>query len=412
MTTTENQDAVFNKLAAARTRLILDKPFLGALVLRLPLIEAKNSNETTGDSGPSWCSTTATDARAFYFNRDYIAQLSLGQVQYVLAHEALHCGLSHFTRRQHRDRKRWDIACDYAVNMLLEHDDLEKPDGVLIDSNFAGMTAEEIFPCLDADDNKEPMDQHLYDGPPQTSSDRQDPLPETDPAQQDTAPQHKNPDAPPPLSEAERDRLHNQWQQYLASAAQQATQAGKLHGTAARIVERMLRPSLPWRTLLARYMNSTARTDYNLLRPSQRRTGDAIMPSLHTRQIDVVVAMDTSGSIKQDELNSFVAEINAIKGSINARVTLIACDANIDANGPWIFETWEPLQLPDKIAGGGATDFNPVFDWLDNNHQHPDLVIYFTDAKGRFPEQESAVPTLWLVKGKAGIPWGQRIQLN
>ncbi|MCK7497638.1 MAG: hypothetical protein MZW92_47790 [Comamonadaceae bacterium] len=59
---------VDTKLAAARTRLVLDKPFLGALVLRLPLKEAR----------PSWCRSVATDARHFYFNRAYIAKLSVG----------------------------------------------------------------------------------------------------------------------------------------------------------------------------------------------------------------------------------------------------------------------------------------------------------------------------------------------
>ena len=82
------------KLAAARTRLILDKPFLGALVLRLPMVEAD----------PQWCRTTATDARTFYYNREYIEQLTLEETQFMLAHEALHCGLSHFARRQHRVR--------------------------------------------------------------------------------------------------------------------------------------------------------------------------------------------------------------------------------------------------------------------------------------------------------------------
>ena len=54
--------AIETKLAAARTRLILDKPFLGALVLRLPMAAAD----------PNWCATTATDARKFYYNPQYI----------------------------------------------------------------------------------------------------------------------------------------------------------------------------------------------------------------------------------------------------------------------------------------------------------------------------------------------------
>ena len=82
------------KLAAARTRLILDKPFLGALVLRLPLKPAK------------WCRTTATDARALYFNPDWIDSLNASQVQFALAHEALHCALGHFARRGEGEGQR------------------------------------------------------------------------------------------------------------------------------------------------------------------------------------------------------------------------------------------------------------------------------------------------------------------
>ena len=87
---------VETKLSAARTRLILDKPFLGALVLRLPVKKAD----------PSWCRSTATDAKTFYYNEQYIDALSLEQTQFILAHEALHCALSHFVRRQHRVRHR------------------------------------------------------------------------------------------------------------------------------------------------------------------------------------------------------------------------------------------------------------------------------------------------------------------
>ena len=96
------QDDVETKLSAARTRLILDRPFLGALVLRLPLVAADR-----------WCATTATDARALYYNPDYIQALTLDETQFVLAHEALHCALSHFARRGHRNKHRWDVAATW-----------------------------------------------------------------------------------------------------------------------------------------------------------------------------------------------------------------------------------------------------------------------------------------------------------
>lgn len=40
------------------------------------------------------------------------------------------------------------------------------------------------------------------------------------------------------------------------------------------------------------------------------------------------------------------------------------------------------------------------------------MLLYFTDAEGQFPALEPHYPVIWLIKGKAPVPWGQRIQLN
>ncbi|WJW74767.1 VWA-like domain-containing protein [Thiohalobacter sp. IOR34] len=401
---------VKTKLSAARTRLILDKPFLGALVLRLPLVEAD----------PRWCKTTATDARRFYYNAQYIDGLSLEQTQFMLAHEALHCALSHFARRQHRVKQRWDLACDLAINPLLIRDGLKPPPGALYMSQFEGMTAEEVYPAIDdLDEELESLDQHLYDSdsdsrdgtgggsgrpPPQPGGGGQ-PQQAREEAGAGGAPQ------PAPLSEAEREQLQVQWQQRLAGAAQQALQAGKLGGGMARLVDHLLAPRLPWRMLLAKYMTAVARDDYNYSRPS-RREGPAILPSLRSSQIEVVVALDTSGSISPAEMAEFISELDAIKGQVRARLTLLACDARLAEDGPWEFEPWEAFKLPRDFAGGGGTRFTPVFDWVAGRDRAPDLLVYFTDAEGEFPKQAPPYPVLWLVKGKAGVPWGQRVQLN
>ena len=148
-----NLDAIETKLTAARAKLILDKPFLGALVLRLPMAAAD----------PQWCPTTATDARRFYYNPEFIDSLSLPQTQFMLAHEALHCALSHFARRQHRVQHRWDLACDYAINPLLLEDGLTPPPNCQVMPQYLGMTAEEIYPLIDENDAAETIDQHLFD---------------------------------------------------------------------------------------------------------------------------------------------------------------------------------------------------------------------------------------------------------
>jgi len=189
-------------------------------------------------------------------------------------------------------------------------------------------------------------------------------------------------------------------------------QAGKLGGAMARMVDHLLQPQLPWRMLLARYMSATARDDYSYLRPSSRREGAAILPSLRSAQIDVAVALDTSGSIGDGEIQEFLAEVDGLKGRVRARLTLFACDAELAPQAPWTFEPWEEIALPGEIHGGGGTRFSPVFDWLVQRGREPDLLVYFTDAQGEFPKAEPAYPVIWLVKGRAKVPWGQRIQLN
>jgi predicted metal-dependent peptidase len=176
-------------------------------------------------------------------------------------------------------------------------------------------------------------------------------------------------------------------------------------------VDALLSPQLPWRALLARYMMNAARDDYSFQRPS-RREGEAFMPRLHSQGVRVAVALDTSGSVTREELQVFLSEIDALKAQVRAEVVLHACDDKLDPAGPWRYALWEAMALPEEVSGGGGTDFRPVFAWLAQEQPAPDLLIWFTDAQGRFPEMEPQCPVVWLVKGKAPVPFGVRIQLN
>jgi len=216
--------------------------------------------------------------------------------------------------------------------------------------------------------------------------------------------------APPPLSPDEAEMLSQQWQQRLAGAAQQAEMAGKLSGNLQRLISAEQQADLPWRMVLARYLSSTARDDYDYRRPSSRRGDPALFPALRSAQVNLVVAIDVSGSIRDTELTEYFAEINALKGQLRARVTVLACDAKLIAGFPLIFEVWDNLELDQKVAGGGHTDFRPVFDYVAALDVKPDAVLYFTDAQGTFPEQAPDCEVVWLVKGKGEVPWGERIQ--
>jgi len=426
---TTTDSAIENKLITARTKLILDKPFLGALVLRLPLQEAD----------PTWCKTTGTDAKKFYYNPEFIDALKPDETQFILAHEALHCALSHFSRRQHRVKHRWDLACDYAINPILVEEGFTPVAGSLIMREYKGMTAEEIYPLLDDNNQSDTLDQHLYDKEDQKAeggqnsnenplddSKQNNPPPKSNGSQQpdkqesnsssgkqefDENAGGKSP-PPPPLSQQEAEELSVQWQQRMAGAAQQAMQAGKMSGIMKRLVDNLLQPQLPWRMMLARYLTSVARDDYSYTRPSTRRGEPAIFPSLKSSQINAVIALDVSGSVTDKELQECMSELNAIKGQMRARITLLACDADIIKGFPLCFEPWEEAKLPEEIKGGGGTDFRPIFTWAEQQDLQPDILVYFTDAQGQFPTKLPSYPVTWLIKGKSPVPFGQRVQLN
>lgn len=413
------------KLGAARTRLILEHPFIGALVLHLPLVAVD----------PARCETTATDARALYLNADYIAGLTLAQTQFVLAHEAMHCALAHFARRAHRMRRRWDVACDHAANLLLLDEGLKPPPGALANPDFRGLSAEEIYPLIPPDTAERTLDRHLFDergdGPgsgaamnavppgkttlePWGGQRPDDESGRSSDSWDDAGNEGRHGDALEALPEAgpiSPEELSRRWQTRMVSAAQQARLAGRLNDSWLRRIDGLIEPQLPWRFLLARYLASVARDDYTFQRPS-RRDGDALLPRLAGGETNLCVALDTSASIGGEELAHFTAELDALKGQVRARVTVHACDECLAPGGPWTFQPWEPIVLPEALAGGGGTSFLPVFAWIAARQLRPDLLIYFTDAQGEFPSRAPEYPVIWLVKGNGKVPWGERVQLN
>jgi predicted metal-dependent peptidase len=315
--------------------------------------------------------------------------------------------------------------------MLLLEEGLKAPRGALRDARFAGMSAEEIYRLL-PDDYQEPtLDRHIADASelasdlpaaarawkaagrePHTGGHSSTAAPEA----WDDAGDERRADPPAgtepiALSPEAREQLARQWQSRVAVAEQHARQAGRLSASWTRLVRDAIRPQLSWRVLLSRYMCALARNDYSYRRPS-RREGAALMPSLASQEIDIVVAIDTSGSLTDADLAEFAVEMDAMKGELHGRVTLLACDEALDARGPWAFEPWEPVRMPPDLRGGGGTRFVPVFEWIERERFHTDVLVYFTDAEGEFPASAPAYPVLWLVKGRATVPWGDRIQLN
>lgn len=419
----------FTKLAAARARLVLERPFIGSLSLHLAFRAAD----------PEWCATLATDAHSVHFNPAFVDEVAFGDLQFWLAHEALHCALGHFARRDHRIKRRWDVACDHAVNHMLRDDGFVPPPEALLEPMFRGLSAEEIYPLIPVETAEQSFDRHVFDRDDQGGlagylGERR--LRE-ELRTRATSPTEGEGGAPPPEaaedawddagSEGRRHRpdghrdlrvegmgdplaLEHLWKSRLAAAAQAAREAGRLGESWLRRLERLLEPTLPWRALLARYVYAAAQEDYTFQRPP-RRDGAALLPRLAKGSIRLVAVLDTSGSITEGELGEFAAELDALKAQVSAQLTVHACDERLAADGPWTFSAWEQVRLPAAVGGGGGTSFVPVFDWVEREALAPDLLIYFTDAMGEFPALAPPYPVLWLVKGNGPVPFGERVQL-
>jgi predicted metal-dependent peptidase len=125
------------RIQKARTALLLDHPFFGSLLFRL------------GGRVSNSIQTMATDGVSLFYNPAFVETLNAAELAGVLAHEVMHPALQHHTRRGDRDRKRWNIACDYAINPMLLDAGLTLPKDVLIDHRFRGMSAERIYNLIE-----------------------------------------------------------------------------------------------------------------------------------------------------------------------------------------------------------------------------------------------------------------------
>jgi Putative metallopeptidase domain len=135
------------RIQKARTALLLDHPFFGTLLFRL------------GARACSSIATMATDGVSLYFNPEFVEKLSSAELIGTLAHEVMHPALQHHIRRGGRNPRRWNVACDYAINPMLFDAGLTLPKKALMDHRFRGMSAEEIYNRLEAEEGQSSSDQ-------------------------------------------------------------------------------------------------------------------------------------------------------------------------------------------------------------------------------------------------------------
>lgn len=368
------------KIIKARTGLVLDQPFFASLALRLRL----KADET--------CETAWTDGRALGFNPAWIGGLPLDQVKGVLSHEVMHLACVHHIRRGPRDAKKWNQAGDYAINQILSDSKVALPPGHLINPSFSGMSADEIYSLIPDD--------------PQGSGGASD-----DPGGCGAVRDMTGPDGSKP-SPAELAQEEQNWKVAVAQAATQAKAMGEMPGGLSRLVEEILAPKVDWKEVLRRFVDQSAKNDYAWTRPNRRYLHSGLyLPSLYSETLPpIVIAVDTSGSIDNEQIEQFAAEMTAILREHRTTCNVLYCDTEIAGE-----ETFSSDDLPLKLhpRGGGGTDFRPPFDWVEKQGITPACLIYLTDmCCQQFPDPPG-YPVLWAKTEDYGAaPFGEELTIN
>ena len=367
--------------AKSRAALLVGAPFWGVLSLRLAPVEDTSIR------------TMQTDGVTIRYNPDFVATLSRGALRTMIAHETMHCAALHHTRREWRDLRRWNIACDHAINPLLAAADFEMPEGMLLDPAYAGMSAEQIYDRLPHDTGGNGSDD------PGGMGDVTDPPPGGDDAGQ------PGPGAP---STADLARQEETWSIATAQAEATAKAMGIGAADTARAIREQVAPRLDWRDVLRRYLSAAARSDYAWTPPNRRHIASGLyLPSLRSERLGpVVIGVDTSGSIDAATLAAFAAEITAILDEAAPEaIHIVYCDEAVA--GTETYEPGDPIRLTPH--GGGGTAFRPVFDWIARSDIQPVCAVYLTDLYGSEFGPAPNYPVLWVSTGAAAAPFGEVI---
>jgi predicted metal-dependent peptidase len=395
------------RIQKARTTLLLDHSFFGALLFRL------------GGKPSSSIGTMATDGISLFYNPAFVEMLNAAELAGVLAHEVMHPALQHHTRRGDRNHARWNMACDYVINPILVDAGLTLPKDVLIDDRFRGMSAERIYNLIEEDENKQGSSGQP-DGQPGTESSG----PENGPLQNDADSEERAApstpggigqvlDAPAPETGG-GPSVEEQIREWLIAVEQAETVAkvaGKLPGGAARALEAAQAAKVDWRELLRRAWSDTIPTDYSWTRPNRRHVWSGLyLPGVTSEGVgEIVIAVDCSGSVSARQLGLFEAEVRSILTGQRPRlVHVLYFDAAV--RKVETYQAGQPVSL--SPVGGGGTDFRPCFDWLEEQGVIPQTLVFLTDLCGTFPSEAPTCPVIWASTESRRAPFGQVVPME
>lgn len=355
------------ELIEAVSRVVFEQPFYASLLYSLlELIEDPNTP------------TAATDEKRIWIG-NWFKNLPLDQRMFVLCHEVMHVVLRHLSRAKlYKDRnfgpdlkpfdfQKWNKAGDYYINFLLDLGGIGKmPPQGLLDHSI----------CCSPDVSIDSIYLALPDAPEQEQGEGEPGEPgEGPPGPGDNFDQHIMPTEGDELSAEEV-------KQAVVSAANAAKAVGKMPAGMQRAIDELLTPAQPWIDLLKDFVTiSVGKEDTSWAKPNRRRL--AMPPHVHWPGTAghamgvMVVSIDTSGSISQEELTAFITEMSGIIEQVRPTELWVAWwDTNC------VLERVEDLESIGSLKpkGGGGTDYRCVLPAIEDAYIEPEIVVCCTDG--------------------------------
>ena len=161
---------------------------------------------------------------------------------------------------------------------------------------------------------------------------------------------------------------------------------------------------IPWNLYLKKIMGTIEGGKKKTITRRNRRQPNRLdlRGEMRSHKAEIVVAIDISGSISDEEFIQAIEEVLNIVKSHNNEITIVECDNEIKR----IYKVKSKRDLKERLKVRGGTKFSPVFEYA--NSKKINLLIYFTDGKGE--ERLSVVPkgykVLWVLSGR-----GEKISL-
>lgn len=368
--------AAYDKVIRARTNLLISNGFFGFLAMQLRLVETTEMP------------TAAVDGVSMYYNPDFVMELTEPELEFVVAHEVMHCCFSHMTRRGSRDPVGWNVAGDFSINLdlqeagftLIDRPIKGKPFKVLIDVKYKGMTTEEIYESLPK----------IYISIAGGGSSKD--------GDQDGNNVGGVLDAPG--NQSAKDEVSQTWETSvrMAVAVAKANNAGNLPGSLKRLMDELQKPKISWRDKTRNFIDASMIKDVSWSRISRRSASlGVLLPGLISDRLNhLVFFVDDSGSINRELLTEFLSEVaGALDEGTADQLTVAYADTRVHHVDHFVpGDLVRPHELPN---GGGGTAFSNSFKWVKENVPDASCIIYLTDLQVNDFGEEPNCPVLWAV---------------